>query len=179
MGFPRQAYCSGLPFPSPGGLPHPGIEAGSSGSQADSFLPEALGKLTLNSTWHCAGTQIFSWQGNEWNTALAACLGTAVLGGNEACWPGDPLSNCLSTKCPPTVGSLRSWILGHIHFLPLLWSNLRQRDESSTLPSSSKQAYMCPVLTLPLQGKILMTIATITDVDGPKHFTCIWFLQLS
>ena len=25
-GFPRQAYWSGLPFPSPGGLPNPGIE---------------------------------------------------------------------------------------------------------------------------------------------------------
>ena len=26
MGFPRQEYCSGLPFPSPGDLPHPGIQ---------------------------------------------------------------------------------------------------------------------------------------------------------
>ena len=28
-GFPRQEYWSGLPFPSPGDLPHPGIEPGS------------------------------------------------------------------------------------------------------------------------------------------------------
>ena len=26
MGFPRQEYSSGLPFPIPGDLPHPGIE---------------------------------------------------------------------------------------------------------------------------------------------------------
>ena len=26
MGFPRQAYWSGLPFPSPGDLPNPGFE---------------------------------------------------------------------------------------------------------------------------------------------------------
>ena len=26
MGFPRQEYCSGLPFPPPGDLPDPGIE---------------------------------------------------------------------------------------------------------------------------------------------------------
>ena len=26
MGFPRQEYWSGLPFPSPGNLPNPGIE---------------------------------------------------------------------------------------------------------------------------------------------------------
>ena len=29
MGFPRQEYWSGLPFPSPGGLPNPGIGPGS------------------------------------------------------------------------------------------------------------------------------------------------------
>ena len=28
MGFSRQEYWSGLPFPSPGDLPDPGIEAG-------------------------------------------------------------------------------------------------------------------------------------------------------
>ena len=27
MGFPRQEYWSGLPFPSPGDLPDPGLEA--------------------------------------------------------------------------------------------------------------------------------------------------------
>ena len=26
MGFPRQEYCSGLPFSSPGDLPNPGIK---------------------------------------------------------------------------------------------------------------------------------------------------------
>ena len=30
MKFSRQEYCSGLPFPSPGELPHPGIEPRSS-----------------------------------------------------------------------------------------------------------------------------------------------------
>ena len=29
MGFSRQQYWSGLPFPSPGDLPDPGIEPGS------------------------------------------------------------------------------------------------------------------------------------------------------
>ena len=29
MGFSRQEYLSGLPFPSPGDLPDPGIEPGS------------------------------------------------------------------------------------------------------------------------------------------------------
>ena len=29
MGFPRQEYWSGLPFPPPGDLPNPGIEPAS------------------------------------------------------------------------------------------------------------------------------------------------------
>ena len=35
MGFSRQEYWSGLPFPSPGDLPHPGIEPRSPPLQAD------------------------------------------------------------------------------------------------------------------------------------------------
>ena len=38
MGFSRQGYWSGLPFPSPGDLPKPGMEPGSPALQAD-FLP--------------------------------------------------------------------------------------------------------------------------------------------
>ena len=38
MGFSRQEYWSGLPFPSPGDLPDPGIESGSPALQED-FLP--------------------------------------------------------------------------------------------------------------------------------------------
>ena len=34
MGFSRQEYWSGLPFPSPGDLPHPGIEPASLTSPA-------------------------------------------------------------------------------------------------------------------------------------------------
>ena len=38
--FSRQAYWSGLPFPPPGDLSHPGIKAGSPAKQADSLLTE-------------------------------------------------------------------------------------------------------------------------------------------
>ena len=37
MGFPRREYWSGLPFPSPGDLPDPGIEPGSPALQVDSY----------------------------------------------------------------------------------------------------------------------------------------------
>ena len=38
MGFPRQEYWSGLPFPSPGRLPHPGIKSVSLASPARSSV---------------------------------------------------------------------------------------------------------------------------------------------
>jgi len=44
MGFSRQEYWSGLPFPSPGDLPNPGIEPGSLALQADSSPTELRGK---------------------------------------------------------------------------------------------------------------------------------------
>ena len=44
MEFSRQEYWSGLPFPSPGDLPDPGIEPGSSTLQADALPSEPPGK---------------------------------------------------------------------------------------------------------------------------------------
>ena len=50
MGFFRQEYCSGLPFPSPGDLPNPGIEPGSPTLQADALLSEPPGKPKKQNT---------------------------------------------------------------------------------------------------------------------------------
>jgi len=44
MGFSRQDYWSGLPFPSPGDLPNPGIKPRSPTLQADSLTSEPPGK---------------------------------------------------------------------------------------------------------------------------------------
>ena len=40
MGFPRQEYWSGLPFPSPEDLPDPGIKLTSPALQADPLPSE-------------------------------------------------------------------------------------------------------------------------------------------
>ena len=44
MGFSRQECWSGLPFPSPGDLPDPGVEPRSPALQADALPFEPLGK---------------------------------------------------------------------------------------------------------------------------------------
>ena len=50
MGFSRQEYWSGLPFPSPGDLPNPGIEPRNPALQAEALPSEPPGKPleTLN-----------------------------------------------------------------------------------------------------------------------------------
>ena len=47
MGFSRQEYWSGVPFPSPGGLPDPGMEPGSPALQADALPSEPPG-MSIN-----------------------------------------------------------------------------------------------------------------------------------
>ena len=47
MGFFRQGYGSGLPFPSPGDLPNPGIDPGFPTLQADSLPSKPPGKPLL------------------------------------------------------------------------------------------------------------------------------------
>ena len=57
MGSSRQELWSGLPFPSPGNLPNPGIEPWSPALEADSFLSEPLRLLLLSRfsrVWLCA-----------------------------------------------------------------------------------------------------------------------------
>ena len=54
MGFPRQESWSGLPFPSPGDLPDPGIKPGSPALQTDS-LP-TVAQRGSDTTQDCRST---------------------------------------------------------------------------------------------------------------------------
>ena len=56
----RQEYWSGLPFPSPGDLPNPGIEPGSPVLQEDSLLAEPREKSQRSA--RCIG-----WESNQVN----------------------------------------------------------------------------------------------------------------
>ena len=47
MGFSRQEYWIGLPFPSPGDLPDPGVEHRSPALEADALSSEPPGKGDL------------------------------------------------------------------------------------------------------------------------------------
>ena len=69
MGFPKQEYGSGLPFPSSGELPNPGIKPRLSALQADSLPTEPPGKPL----WVCLRCQnlVADWS-VSWNVSLQA-----------------------------------------------------------------------------------------------------------
>ena len=61
MGFSRQEYWSGLPFPSPGDVPNPGIEPRSLALQADALTsapPRFIRSLLLGMRRLVAGQQV-------------------------------------------------------------------------------------------------------------------------
>ena len=73
MGFSRQEYCSGLPFPSPGDLPNPGIKPRSPTLQADSLSSETPGKPKNTGMGGLSILQgIFPTQKSKSNPALQA-----------------------------------------------------------------------------------------------------------
>ena len=64
MGFLRQEYWSGLPFPSPGDLPNPGIEPMSPALAGRFFTTEAPGKPTNGQQAHEKALTVISHQDN-------------------------------------------------------------------------------------------------------------------
>ena len=86
MGFSRQEYWSGLPFPSPRDLPDPGIKPGSPTSEADTLTSEPPGKP------RCFGTLTQSIVGQKQNGKLWDIQSEGLVSTFSFCpgelWPG-------------------------------------------------------------------------------------------
>ena len=88
MGFSRQEYWNGLPFPSPGHLPDPGIKPRSSALQSDSLLSEPPGKPIKEGSGilaypgHISTSQLSrSFEDNQ----LHPCYRNLILEKNRSC----------------------------------------------------------------------------------------------
>ena len=75
MGFSKQEYWSGLPFPSPGDLPDPGIEPRSPALQTDALPTEQQEKPAV-SELSCS---VVSDSATPWTAALQAFLSIGIL----------------------------------------------------------------------------------------------------
>ena len=123
VGFSRQEYWSGLPFPSPGDLPDPGIEPRSPALEADTLTSEPPGKPSSQITLAQYGSP------RDSNTLLMISAGTSIpsteyfwlktnkpanerpevsceLGG-RSCWACSPnMENALAVYCIHTIPTL-------------------------------------------------------------------------
>ena len=98
MGFPRQEYWNGLPFPSPGDLPHPGIEPVS---------PELAGKFFK----HCA-----TWEAHISVCVCACgcgCVCTRACSVAQLCPPLCDHMDC-SQGTPKTINANAAAFLQHL-----------------------------------------------------------------
>ena len=102
MGFSRQEYWSGLPFPSPGHLPNPEIEPGSPALQADALASEPQGIFFFK----ISRPHDFRWR--IWVSCIYRCLEKGGL-----------LNNYWSTTLHPNTGLKESCITCGHYFLQL------------------------------------------------------------
>ena len=86
MGFSRQEYWSGLPFPSPGDLPDPGIEPRSPALEADALTSEPPGKA-----WDNLNMCIIS-------AVLIASVVSYSLGLMDSSLPGSPVHGIFQAR---------------------------------------------------------------------------------
>ena len=78
MGFSRQEYWSGLPFPSPGDLPDPGIEPGSPALRAEALISEPPGKPWMvnfsRKNFHVRSHNTLNLAGKKKKKAFSSCI---------------------------------------------------------------------------------------------------------
>ena len=107
MGFSRQEYWSGLLFPSPGDLPNPGIEPGSSALQADSW-PTELQRNRVPCSCLGHDESLFSMSLLPCLSSLAVLLFTVFGLYHVACRTLVP-----QPGIKPTFPALKPWRLNH------------------------------------------------------------------
>ena len=108
MGFSRQEYWNGLPFPSPGELPDPGIEPRSPALQADALQTELCGKplvyissvQSFNYVWLFATPRTAAHQASLSITNSRSLLKLMSI---ESVMPSNHLSLCRPLLFPPSI----------------------------------------------------------------------------
>ena len=101
LGFSRQEYWSGLPFPSPGDLPEPGMESTPPALPVDSLPPEPQGSPYNQPNSHTLNTNRPKGQTYFMSSTMISkgwhSLRGRLTGCNQACW--ETVLELLSDVC--------------------------------------------------------------------------------
>ena len=143
--FSRQVFWSGLPFPSPGDLPNPGIEPRSPTLKADSLPSEP--SVQFSSVQFSCLVMSDSLQPHGLQHARVACPSPSPGVCSNSCWIGDAIqpSHPLSSPSPPAPSpsqhqSLFQWVnslheVAKVLERPVLW----ERYASWNKPGKERQ----------------------------------------
>ena len=167
MGFSRQEYWGGLPFPFPGDLLHPGIKPRSPTMQADSSLSEPAGRV-LNCCKQ--NDQLVKWVNGQvivhWWSVLS-CQNFPLF--SLTFWHlthFPSLSHC-PPDMPATVSPSTDWIA-------MVWQGPKEND--------SAQYYVClspelaPSLSARCQTEWLSTWLNVSGVYSVYNtiYVCVY-----
>ena len=108
MGFSRQEYWSGLPFPSPEDLPNTGLEPRSPAVQADSLLSESPEKPKATGGLKCCCYRLSQIQTRKLPTAFQSIAITHVTTGKIPVCPGGARSSDLVDRSRADEVGLRT-----------------------------------------------------------------------
>ena len=129
MGFSRQEYWNGLPFPSSGDLPDPGIEPASPASQADSLPTELWGKPYGAVSKHKIDTS------RSWPIRIDRAWLLTNQNRGHCKQPGCPT---LTTRKRLFFSRARTWArVFALVYTPLYWLSTRLSSSEIWLPVSS------------------------------------------
>ena len=123
MGFLRQEYWSGLPFPSPGDLPDSGIKPRSPALQADSLLLHHWGSYRM--------------QQKQFYSTLLGFSQQVYWGHLPFPPPVDPVLSELSTMTCPSWVTLMAWLMPSLKLHKPLCHNkavIHEADNWLSLP---------------------------------------------
>ena len=109
LGFSRQEYWSGLPFPSPGDLPNSGIKPESPVLQADALPSEPPGKSQGKRPWFNSWVRKIPWRRDRLPTPVFSGFPGGSDGKESSCNVVDLGWEDLLEKGKATHSSILAW----------------------------------------------------------------------
>ena len=164
MGFLRQEYWSGLPFPSPGHLPNSGVKPKSPVLQADSLPQSHQGSieevcLCFTSWWF-----VLYYGRAEWKLFFLpyTCNGVLLISSKE--WTTKPWKAWLTLTCISLSERIQSGVWPH------LWHSRKSKATQMISRSSAEGGWSIPCDALGWTP-VAMRLSTLVDLYSPRDQT--------
>ena len=186
MGFSRQEYWNGLPFPSPGDLPDPGIELGYLTLEAGAFILWATGKPYRVSVQFSRSVVSDSLPPHELQHARPPCpspthrVHSNSRPSSQWCHPATSSSVVPFSSCPQTLPASESFPMSQL----FAWGGQSTGASASAsfLPKNTQDWFLLEWTGwISLQSKGLTRVLSNTTIQIHQFFRCSAFsiVQLS